>query len=300
MKKIFLIALLLASTAWSEKAKLPEASQSSATEEIAEDTIVKPTPAQKETLKSAARKAKANKKESSTTEPEILVPPEVSDDLVTNTEVPVKKLKKVKIDLSDLPAHRFGLHADLNVPHVLNYGVDYWHTSKWFSASLNFGGYAFTGLQKSSDLPNGADIKIANQEAVLRLHPFQSAFFLALSYGSHTFEGTGTATYSQAPLAQPVTTTIKNKITANYVIPHLGWMWRADSGFTWGIDFGYLIPNGGEVTLDEGAIKNDPLYPNLVSTPQYKANRQKIIDDSEKVRTTSLPYWALARVGWLF
>lgn len=248
---------------------------------------------------SAAQKAKANKKESATSAPEIVVPPEVTDDPITEPEEIVKKKQK-KLPVTDSAAHHFGLHADLNIPHILNYGVDYWHISKWFSASLNFGGYAMKGLQKSDDLPNGVDVKIANQEAVLRVHPFQSAFYLALAYGHHTFEGEGTATYNQAPLFQPVTTTIKNKITANYLKPHLGWMWRADSGFSWGVDFGYLIPNGGEVTLDEGTIKNDPLYPSLVSTSQYKANRQKIIDDSEKLRTTSLPYWAIVRLGWLF
>ncbi len=300
MKKIVFITLFFVSTSWAQRIQ-PSADLTTTTNvDDTKDSIVKPTPAQKETVNSAAKKAKANQKESTKSNSvEFLTPPEVSDEVITDPDTSTAKSKLQK-KLTDESTHLFGLHADLNIPHILNYGADYWHISRWFSASLNFGGYAFSGVQKSSELPDGIDIKVANREAVVRVHPFQSSFYLALAYGNHTFEGSGTATYSQAPLLQPVTTTIKNKITANYMKPHVGWMWRADSGFTWGIDLGLLIPNGGEVTLDEGSIKNDSLYPSLSSTTQYKANRQKIIDDSEKLRTANLPYWALVRVGWLF
>lgn len=300
MKKMFIASFFVVATCWAQVTPTPADPKTDTSDTDTKDTLVKPTAAQKETVKSAAKKVKENKKENLIKDPEILTPPEVTDEVISEPETPNKKSRIKKNIIIDDVAHRFGLHADLNIPHILNYGVDYWHISKWFSASLNFGGYAMNGLQKTTELPNGVDVKIANQEAVLRAHPFQGPFYLALAYGNHTFEGSGTATYSQAPLLQPVTTTIKNKITANYLKPHLGWMWRADSGFTWGMDLGYLIPNGGEVTLDEGTIKNDPLYPNLSSTSQYKANRQKILDDSEKLRTTSLPYWAIVRVGWLF
>lgn len=264
------------------------------------DTISQPTPAQKQSIKKG--KLLPKKVISTSTDENPAIAPAASTTPKAAPETPIEKKNDAPISTTEnsTEPHRFGLHADLNIPHILNYGVDYWHSSRWFSASVNFGGYAAKGVYKTTELPNGADVKISNQEIVARVHPFASSFYLAAALGNHTIEGAGTATYSQAPLSQPITTTITNKITANYVKPHIGWLWRAPFGLTWGADFGVLIPNSSKTTLDEGSIKNDSNYPLLASTSEYKANKQKIIDESERIGTSTLPYWTLIRVGWLF
>lgn len=271
MKKIFMIALFTTATSWAQE----------------------PTSYPALSVKKAQLSAKKNKSshDNSLT---ILPPPEISQE-IEEIETPKKE-----ISVLPLSEHHFGLHADLNIPHILNYGIDYWHVSKWFSASINLGGYSLKGFSKTTELPDGVNFKIANQEAVLRLHPFASAFYLAFAYGTHTLEGSGTATYNKPPMSQSVTTTITSKITANYSKPHVGWMWRTSYGLTWGLDLGILIPNNVKITLDEGSITNDPLYPILASTSEYKANKKAITDKSDQYGNASLPYWAIARVGWLF
>ncbi len=264
------------------------------------DTISQPTPDQKQSLKKGKPLPKKVISKSVDENPVIAPATAIPPKAATETASEKKNDSANSTTENSSEPHRFGLHADLNIPHILNYGVDYWHSSRWFSASLNFGGYATKGIYKTAELPNGADVKISNQEIVARLHPFASSFYLAAALGNHSIDGAGTATYSQAPLSQPITTTITNKITANYVKPHIGWLWRAPFGLTWGMDLGVLIPNSSKTTLDEGSIKNDSNYPLLASTSEYKANKQKIIDASESIGSSTLPYWTLIRVGWLF
>src|SRR3989344_2637092 len=235
-------------------------------------TIVQPTPAQKATITEAAKKAESEtekRTESGSPEP-----------------------------------HHFGVHADLNLPHILNYGVDYWHASRWFSGAINFGGYSLNGLAKGTDTPNGVDLKFANQELMLRFHPFRGSFYAGLGYGSHTIDVKTQRTISvTTPVPGSADVEILDVIKANYLLPHVGWIWTWPFGLTLGMDVGYLSPINPSVDLTT-TISNisNPLITqsDIEATTEYQNARSEIIDQSEKVGKTGLPYWTMFRIGFLF
>jgi hypothetical protein len=245
-----------------------------------EDTIVKPT---NEQLKTVPKKKKVVK------ESEI----NKTDDTIMDE----KKVEAPVVETASKAPQLFGFHADLNFPHILNYGVDYWSSSRRFSAAISLGGYSQNGFGKTAT-DTGADLKISNQEIALRYHPFQSAFYVGGIYGQHALTGSKTATYTVG--AQSRTTTITDKITAQYFTPHFGWLWKADYGLTFGMDFGYLFPINSKSTIDEGDIVNDPLYPALTTQQDYIDNKRKIQADSNQYGNSSVPFVALLRFGWLF
>lgn len=200
--------------------------------------------------------------------------------------------------------HQFGLHADLNIPHILNYGLDYRHSSRWFSTALNFGGYSVSDVAKSSDTPNGLDIKIANQELMLRVHPAKGSFYIGLGYGAHaiTVETQQTITVT-TPVPGSADVAITDAIKAQYLLPHVGWLWQLPAGLTFGMDFGYLSPIGPSVDLktDISNISNPFITRgDIEATQEYKNARQELINKSEQFGKLGLPYWTVFRIGWLF
>ena len=249
-----------------------------------EDTIVKPTKAQLKTTphKKVVTESDLNKPEETTGE---------------QTHFDEKKQDVVTTETTLAKSNLYGFHADLNVPHILNYGVDFWNSSRTISVAASFGGYSQSGVGKSGT-DTGFDLKISNYEMALRYHPFQSAFYMGAILGQHTLTVEKTATYTY--LGQSRTTTITGKINASYVTPHIGWLWKADGGFTFGMDLGYLVPFGATKSIDEGSIKNDPLYGNISSQSDYIDNRKSLDDQADKYGKTGLPFIALLRFGWLF
>ncbi len=276
MKKILLFLILGSFNVWAQSDVNP-------TEPNPEEVgaIVKPTTVQKNSVDQAAKKATK------------------SESLKLNEELSEKKVANP----STIWPH-FGLHADLNVPHVLNYGLDYWHSSQWFSTALNFGGYSVSGVAKNSDVPNGLNIKIANQDLMLRWHPAKGSFYVGLGYGSHaiTVETKQTITVT-SPFPGSADVEISDEIKANYLLPHVGWLWRLPVGLTFGIDLGYLSPISPSVDLKSNVSNiSNPLVTkgDIEATTEYKNARRDLIDKSEQFGKMGLPYWTVFRVGWLF
>lgn len=315
MKKLFVLALLTSGFAFAQ-VETPKETAVESVSEPADGTIAKPTAKQKKTVDNAAKKAEA---------PEVapadsgkfLEDSEVQTLPDPNAEVkhdePVKhKVKKeadkdntvVKKSSDAGEGHLFGFHGDVNVPHILNYGLDYWHSSKYFSVAINGGGYKVNGIAKSTDLPNGANIKITNQEAVFRYHPFAGAFYLGAGFGKHeiTLDANRTINIT-TPVAGSADLTLSDKVKANYLLPHIGWLWKTSFGLTFGMDLGYLSPSGSSVDLTTqiSNISNGAISAaDVEATTEYKNARQEVIDNSEKFGKMGLPYWTVLRIGYLF
>ncbi|MBC7465209.1 MAG: hypothetical protein H7256_04400 [Bdellovibrio sp.] len=330
MKKFFVITLLTSSLALAQ-IENPSDTQTAAdsVNDPADGTLAKPTAAQKKVVPNAAKKAQAvpaTKPMSGKTTTNKLAPTQAVPSVIDNDgiepvpdqpyeieeEKPKPKVRKEatrdNTTRKETPAahdgHLFGFHGDINVPHILNYGLDYWHSSKYFSVALNAGGYKINNLAKSSDLPNGANFKISNQEAVLRYHPFAGSFYLGLGFGKHEVNVDANR---QIQVTSPVSGTadvaINDKIKANYFLPHIGWLWKTSFGMTFGMDLGYLSPSGPSVDLTTkiSNISNPLVTEDMVkSTDDYKKAYQEVVDNSEKFGKMGLPYWTVFRIGYMF
>ncbi len=255
-------------------------------------TIVKPTEEQLKTIPKTVPKKKTEEVSSDTTEAKP----------VEETQVTVTEEKSS----SDASPHLFGFHADLNVPHLVSYGLDYWHSARWFSASANMGGANIPSSTLKSMIKDVDDpsVKISHMEAVARLHVFAGSFYVGLAYGSHTIEGAGNKTVTiTAPAPGSATIRITDKIQSNYLTPHIGWLWKLDMGLTFGFDLGWLAPANASVDLKEQALTPLPGSTTLAdfqATPEYQQARKDIVDGSEQAGKKGIPYVALFRIGYMF
>lgn len=343
MKKIIALTLLAGSIAFAQDSSTegafatPTEKAKESVSEPADGTIAKPTAKQKKTIKKAAKKAEKaadqttdendplkKKVNSPEAEAKKLAPteaaPELKDSEITPVPVypdyvveespekakPKKELMKdgVTTVSAENEGHLFGLHADVNIPHILNYGVDYWHSSKLFSVAANFGGYKVNGVGKNSDLPDGANIKISNQELVARYHPFAGSFYLGLGFGKHEISADANRHVTvTTPIAGSADVFIDDKVKANYLLPHVGWLWKTSFGLTFGMDLGYLSPSSSTVDVSTRItnISNVLITEDDVkATDEYKNAYNELVDNSEKIGKMGLPYWTVIRIGYMF
>ncbi len=225
------------------------------------------------------------------------------------TEIPNKKVEtttEVTEMKTNLNPHLFGFHADFNVPHLMNYGLDYWHSSRWFSLSANMGGGSVPSSTLKSYISDVDEpsLKISNVEAVARYHIFAGSFYLGLGYGNHTIDAAGNKTVTiTSPVPGSATVRLTDRIKSNYLTPHVGWLWKLDVGLTFGFDIGYMAPSGASVELKEEALTALPGGASLAdfqSTAEYQKARKDVIDASEQIGKKGLPYLALFRIGYMF
>lgn len=221
-----------------------------------------------------------------------------------------KKMAVTSDSSSDTPAansakaksneHLFGLHADLNIPHILGYGLDYWHSSRLFSISVNLGGYTENNLGKYNKDAEGASLKLSNQEAVLRYHPFMGAFYLGASYGQHKLSGSITRTMSAA--GGSASADVKVDLTANYLTPHIGWMMVWDFGLSLGFDLGYLLPNNVKTDYSDRIynITGPATETDVRNSADYQKARNDLDKGATDIGSQNIPYIALIRIGWMF
>lgn len=313
MKKLLLFSLLVGSMAMAQ-VDAPTESPADSVNEPADGTIAKPTIQQKKTVQKPAVTKKIAPTKSAPAKNDIseIVPvPDEPYETPPESPPPPKIRKQSEIDnIKVTPTKKnnapnlFGFHGDVNVPHILNLGLDYVHSSRYFSVALNAGGYKVNGIGKSTDLPNGANVQISNQEAVIRYHPFAGVFYFGLGYGKHevTLEANRTVTVT-TPIAGSADVAITDKVKANYLLPHIGWLWQTSFGLTFGMDLGYLAPSSTSVDLTSQVsnISNGAITPaDVEASADYKKARQDAIDQSEKYGKSGLPYWTVIRIGYLF
>ncbi len=179
-------------------------------------------------------------------------------------------------------SHHFGLHGSLGVPHPLNYGLNYIHSSGLFSAEFSMGSFK----HKIQDV----DAKLENMEIGLRWHPWRGSFFVGMLLGQHTVTATKTETVTGIG---SVTGTAKVK--ADYLTPHVGWMWGMEGGgFFGGFEIGYQSPMNAKVEYNDNAPAGATLF------SEYNEFRKDVQDQGEKYGKMGLPYLALLKIGWLF
>lgn len=179
----------------------------------------------------------------------------------------------------------FGLHAAVGLPHPLNFGLNYVHSSHLFSVELSTGGFGAT----VSDVK----ARIENTEIGLRYHPFAGAFFVGALLGTQKISGEKTGSYTY--LATTYTGTAKAEVKSNYVTPHVGWTWGGTStGFFANFEIGAQFPSN--VTTD---VSSD-LPAGVQTLPDYQTNAQDVKDQAEKIGKSVFPYIALIKIGYLF
>lgn len=177
--------------------------------------------------------------------------------------------------------HRFGFFGALTIPHVINYGLDYRHSSQSWGASIATGGYSLDLDDVSADL--------SNYEISGRYFPWNGSFFAGLAFGNHIVKA------EKTEVIQGQNVTIKAKVDANYVTPQIGWHWSTDWGLTWGFEIGAVASLGADAKVEEGS--NNPL---ITNDPEYIQNKKDAEALAKDFGDKTLPYLTLLRLGYQF
>lgn len=189
--------------------------------------------------------------------------------------------KLEKVEKSEEAEHYFGLSAGVGLPHPLNVGLEYVHSSKLFSVGASTGSFSHT--------QDGAKLGIGNSDLALRWHPFRGSFYLGALFGEQKITGEKTEVISSQSITAEV------EVTSAYSTPVLGWMWGAgNGGFYASMEFGYQSPSGVKSKLVTNA---DSI---IRATPEYADLEKDVTDAANDIGNMSLPHVVLLKLGWLF
>lgn len=189
---------------------------------------------------------------------------------------------------------------------------------KYFGAALSlsmFNGFDLTSIdyvkqkvnEKTEDYSVGnVKLNYMQFEAKGMYFPFAGSFFLGLALG-HRIVGLASSAVVQASIpesATPVETNISLDVVTSttYWNPQFGWLYRMESGLTFGTDIGVQMPitSSVEITID---IKNTSpfLITSIQRSPQYVNLRKQLVNDVyDMLSEYPIPYWNIIKVGWLF
>lgn len=187
---------------------------------------------------------------------------------------------------------RFGVSAALAIPHMLDFALES-QIQKRFAVSLNYG-----NVSRSL---NNIDVSIKHQEVRARFFYKESSFFFGLGLGQHELIGELDRDIKTSETSQTVSAHGKLKATANYFVPHLGWLLTWDSGVILGFDVGYLIPSNAKSSFSHG-FKNvgSETESALMESADFKKLKKDLEDSAKKYASSPTPFTSLLRLGWMF
>lgn len=189
--------------------------------------------------------------------------------------------KKEPLEKPDNAEHLFGAHAALSVPHPLTLGLDYVHSSRFFSMGAATGQFGLT----VSDVK----VNIKNTELALRYHPWAGSFYIGAIYGNQN------VTAEKTEVIQGQSITGKADVKSNYITPNVGWLWGAqNSGFFMSMELGFQSPSNVKTEFSSNA----DVF--IQAQPEYKELEKDVIKQGDDLGNMGLPHLVLMKIGWLF
>jgi hypothetical protein len=170
----------------------------------------------------------------------------------------------------------------LNFPHPLEGAVEV-----IFSQAFSI---KYSKSFEPSFKVDGSEADIDNHSFGIRAYPDQGAFFFGLAYGKHEVSA------NRYENINGFDTNIYAHAEAEYVTPSVGWKWVYDSGFTIGLEFGWLFPFNGSAEVSS----NQDLNPLVAGDDEYEQNRRDVEDAARKYVDKGLPSIGLLEIGWTF
>lgn len=170
----------------------------------------------------------------------------------------------------------------LNFPHPAEAAVEVIF-SKAFSIKYS------KSLEPSFKV-DGSEADLDNQSFGIRAYPGQGAMFFGLAYGKHEVNA------NRYENINGFDTNIYAHAEAEYVTPSVGWKWVYESGFTVGLEFGWLFPFNGNAQVSS----NQDLNPLVNGNDEYQQNRRDVEDAARKYVNNGLPSIGLLEIGWTF
>lgn len=192
------------------------------------------------------------------------------------------------------PNFRIGVTGALEIPHIVNFGLDTLMFQK-YGVSINRGSVTRN--------INGVDVSMVHTDLRLRYHPWGGSFFGGVALGQHIMTGEKSKDISVTSngTTTKVSANVKLTAKANYIAPHIGWFAVWEPGFTMGMDLGWLVPVSPRTTVDD-SYGNLPAGAEeaLKNTAEYTKLRSDLDDSVQSYAKKSLPFLTMIRLGWMF
>lgn len=133
-------------------------------------------------------------------------------------------------------------------------------------------------------------IHFDNKKIALRTYPGRGAWFLGLGYGHHeinvdrtdTINGFDTTTYA--------------RIKSDYLIPATGFKWVYESGFSLGVEVGWIFAMNNSTAISS----DQDLNPFVTNDPDYSRRRKDAEDSINKYVNSGTISICLLEIGYTF
>ena len=151
-------------------------------------------------------------------------------------------------------------------------------------------GIKYSQSLKTHGVVDNNSIDLDNQSIALRTYPHRGSWFLGLGYGHHEVK------VQRTDVVNGFDTTTYAHIKSNYLMPTTGFKWVYSSGFTIGMEVGWIF------SLDSSTnIVSDQDY-NLFVTQNsdYSQHRKDAEDAISKYVKNGTVSVCLLELGWTF
>ena len=170
----------------------------------------------------------------------------------------------------------------LNFPHPLEGALEVNFAEVWgLKFSKNF-------LPEMSF--EDTKVKLDNYSLALRMYPQHSLWFVSLAYGKHEIKA------HHQEVISSFDTLIDAQVKADYLMPSTGWKWVWDSGFSLGMEIGWIFPYNSSSNISTNQ-DNNPL---VTSDPEYTRQKKDAEDTAKKYISQGIPMIGLLEIGWRF
>lgn len=171
----------------------------------------------------------------------------------------------------------------LNFPHPFNGGLEI-----VFSRVL---GIKYQKSFRPNKTIDGSTAELDDQSFSFRSYPNQGPWFLGLGYGKHR------ASVKNHEIVNGFDTNIYANVDSEYITPTTGLKWIYNSGFTIGVEIGWIFPiNNRNVDVYSDQDGN----PFVNANEDYRQRRQDAEDAANKYVENGVISIGLLELGWTF
>lgn len=137
---------------------------------------------------------------------------------------------------------------------------------------------------------NETKVQLDDQSITLRSYPNRGPWFVGLGYGHHTVDG------ERNEVVNGFDTKIYAHVQSDYLVPTTGFKWIYESGFTIGVEIGWIFAMNSSTNV----TSSQDLNPFVNANQEYRNRLQDAENSVNKYVKDGTPTIGLLEIGWTF
>jgi len=188
---------------------------------------------------------------------------------------------------------KWGAGLNVGFPFVFNGSVDgLWDQT--YGAGVNLGYFQFT--------EDRFKVSSINYDVRFRWFPTEYGLFAGLGLGQQIVTITADMGFAIEGATENFQATGKSKISALYLLPHLGWHHFLTDHIYLGFELGLrsILSSTIDTTFDFSYLPNNSTADEAAATDSYQSAKHIVDSASESLSRKNLLYVSLLKAGWMF